>query len=207
MEKELSVYNPVNGELVGILSMLDEKEFQTVIQKALEARKTWAQTPIYDRSRMMEHFMELVEQNVEEISQILTKEMGKPIAQAKAELAAAIDITRSFVQRANHLYGEVLNADNQPGYERDLIFTRREPLGMIACIIPFNYPVKLMIHKVVPALLMGNVVLAKVPSDNPLAVSRVGKLFREAGVPDGVIQCFGCSRELSNKYLIENPDI
>ena len=207
MEKELSVYNPANGDLVGILPMLDEKEFQTVIQRALDARKAWSQTSIYDRSRMMELFMELVEQHVEEIGQILTKEMGKPIVQARAELMAAIDITRSFVQRANHLYGEVLNADNQPGYERDLIFTRREPLGMIACIIPFNYPVKLMIHKVVPALLMGNVVLAKVPSDNPLAVSKVGELFRQAGFPEGVIQCFGCSRELSNQYLIENPDI
>ncbi len=207
MEKELSVYNPANGDLVGVLPMLDEKEFQTVIQRALDARKAWSQTSIYDRSRMMELFMELVEQHVEEIGQILTKEMGKPIVQARAELMAAIDITRSFVQRANHLYGEVLNADNQPGYERDLIFTRREPLGMIACIIPFNYPVKLMIHKVVPALLMGNVVLAKVPSDNPLAVSKVGELFRQAGFPEGVIQCFGCSRELSNQYLIENPDI
>ena len=60
MEKELSVYNPVNGELVGTLPMLDEKGFQAVIQKALGAKKTWGQTSIYDRSRMMERFMELM---------------------------------------------------------------------------------------------------------------------------------------------------
>ncbi len=207
MEQELKVYNPADGTLAGTLSMLDEEAFQAVIEKAMNAKKEWRETSIYDRTVLMEYFMELVLENAEELAEILTAEMGKPIVQAREEIAAAIDITRSFVQRANHLYGEVLNADNQPGYNRDLIFTRREPLGAIACIIPFNYPIKLLIHKVIPALIMGNVVLAKAPSDNPLAIIKLCSLFEKAGFPEGVIQAFVCSRELSNQYLIENPSI
>ena len=125
----------------------------------------------------------------------------------KTNLAVSYTHLRSFVQRANHLYGQVLNADNQPGYGKDLIFTRREPLGVIACIIPFNYPAKLLIHKVVPALIMGNVVLAKAPSDNPLTIIKICELFQEAGFPEGVIRGFVCSRDLSTKYLIENKAI
>lgn len=207
MEKILKVYNPADGTLTGVLPMLDEEEFQTVIKKASDVKKEWRQTSIYDRTVLMEYFMELVLENAEELAEILTSEMGKPIVQARAEIAASVDITRSYVQRANHLYGEVLNADNQPGGDQDLIFTRREPLGIIACIIPFNYPIKLLIHKVIPALIMGNVVLVKAPSDNPLAIIKICRLFEKAGFPEGVIQAFVCSRELSNRYLIENSDI
>lgn len=205
MKQELSVYNPATNELVGTSPMLEEDEFKRVIHQAEQAKKIWAKTSIYERSVRMHRFTELLSEHLEELSELLAKEMGKPIRQARAELAASIDITRSFVQRANHLYGEVLNADNQPGYEKDMIFTKREPLGIIACVIPFNYPIKLFVHKVVPALIMGNVVLAKAPSDNPLAMLKVGQLFEAAGFPAGTIQCFTCSRDLSTKYLIENP--
>lgn len=207
MEKMLKVYNPADGAFVGELPMLDEAEFKEVLQDAEQAKKSWAETSVYERSMLMERFMELVLENKKELAETLTREMGKPILQAKAEIESSVDITRSFVQRANHLYGKVLNADNQPGYGKDLIFTRREPLGIIACIIPFNYPVKLLIHKVIPALIMGNVVLAKAPSDNPLAIVKVCELFQKAGFPKGVIRGFVCSRDLSTKYLIENKAV
>lgn len=207
MEKMLQVYNPADGTLVGELPMLDETEFQDVIKKAKEEKTAWAATSVYERSKLMDRFMELVLEQKEELAETLTREMGKPILQARAEIEAAVDITRSFVQRANHLYGQVLNADNQPGYDKDLIFTRREPLGIVACIVPFNYPVKLLIHKVIPALIMGNVVLAKAPSDNPLTIVRICELFQKAGFPEGVIRGFVCSRDLSTKYLIEGEAV
>ena len=105
MEQELKVYNPADGTLAGTLSMLDEEAFQAAIEKAMNAKKEWRETSIYDRTVLMEYFMELVLENAEELAEILTAEMGKPIVQAREEIAAAIDITRSFVQRANHLYG------------------------------------------------------------------------------------------------------
>ena len=207
MEQELNVYNPATGALVGTSPMLDEDGFRKVIHQAEQAKKVWAKTSMYERSMRMNRFTELLSDCLKELSELLVQEMGKPILQAKSEIASSIDITKSFVQRANHLYGEVLNADNQPGYEKDLIFTKREPLGVITCVIPFNYPIKLFVHKVIPALLMGNVVLAKAPSDNPLTMLNVGKLFEKAGFPTGTIQCFTCNRNLSTKYLIENPAI
>lgn len=207
MKRELNVYNPATGDLAGTLPMLDESEFQKILFKAGQAKQNWAKSSIYERSTRMYRVMELLLDNAEELAVLLTKEMGKPILQARDEISSSIEIMRSFIERANHLYGEVLNADNQPGYEKDLIFTRREPLGLIACIIPFNYPIKLFTHKVVPALLMGNIVLVKAPSDNPLTIMRVGQLLNQAGFPEGVIQCFTCRRELSTKYLIENPAV
>lgn len=205
MSETLVVTNPASGDVISELTLIGEKELGEMTASAACAKKSWADTTIYHRSRIMDRFYSLMQEHAEELAQLMTAEMGKPIVQSRQEIASSIDIARSFTEKANHLYGKTLTTDNQPGYGRDLIFTRREPLGVIACIIPFNYPVKLYIHKVIPALLMGNVVLAKAPSSNPLAVLQVGRLLNEAGFPKDVMQTFVASRSASTKHLIEGP--
>lgn len=95
--------------------------------------------------------------------------MGKPIAQSVSESYDAANVLRSAVERAKHLYGEVLTQSVE-GMANDLAFTKREPLGVVACIIPNNFPIELTMQKIAPALTMGNTVLAKAPSSNPMAI-------------------------------------
>ncbi len=207
MSKMLDVLNPFNGKLVETIPMAEEAEVKAVLEKAKAAKAVWANMPLYERSRVLYRFAELMDENTEELAQLLTTEMGKPIKQTRMEISGAVYITRGFVERANHLYGETICTDNQPGFENDVIFTRREPLGIITCIVPFNYPIELFVHKVAPALIMGNVVIGKAPSNNPLAMLKLSAMFEKAGGPAGVCQSLVCDREVARQYLIEGPDI
>ena len=203
----LEVKNPQNGEVVGLMPIKNGEEILEMVREAKVAQKTWVNVPLYERSKLLYNFCDLLEKNAEDIASTLSKEMGKPISQSRMEVKSGVVITRGFVERANHLYGDVFPADNQPGLHNDIVFTKREPLGIIVCIIPFNYPIELFVHKVAPALIMGNVVLAKAPTSNPLAMYKLEAMFKKAGVPEGVIRCFTCQREDCTKYLVANPDI
>ncbi len=205
--KTLEVFNPANNELVGTLPLADKDDVLAMVEKAKAVKETWGNTPLWKRTQVMKKFIELIIENTEDIAVTLSKEMGKPITQSRSETAGSANITRGFVERANHIYGETLCTDNQPGFDNDLIFTMREPLGIIACVIPFNYPVELFVHKVAPAVIMGNCVIVKGPTKNPLAMIKLSNLFKEAGAPEGVVQSMVCERDVCNKYLFENPDV
>lgn len=207
MSNIIEVTNPYNGEFVGKVPIKSGDEILTMVKAAKKAQKVWAMMPLYERSRILYKFCEIFEQNVEDIARIESLEMGKPITQSRAEVSGSVRIFRAFIERANHLYGKVFPTDNQPGMHNDVIFTKREPLGIVSCIIPFNYPVELCIYKVAPALIMGNTVLVKVPTSNPLAVCMLEDMFYEAGLYEDVIRCFACKREDSMKYMVSNPDI
>lgn len=206
MAKMLNVTNPVNGELVQAIPYITEPEMQAMMEKAKKAKKRWEKTPMWQRSRLMYQIIDKIVENTTEVATLLSTEMGKPIGQALSETGGSANIARGFVEHANHIYGQVLPCDNQPNFENDFIFTRREPLGIITCIIPFNYPIELYVHKVVPAVMMGNVVIVKAPSDNPLAMLKLSKIFEEI-LPEGVVQSLVCERDISDKYLVQNQEI
>lgn len=207
MAKKLEVTNPFNGQVVETIDLAGEAELKQMLAKANAAKESWGRTPLHKRSKFLYRFVELIQENAEDISQTLSREMGKPIAQARMETLGSANITRGFVERANHIYGQTLPTDNQPGMENDIIFTMREPLGLIFCIIPFNYPVELFVHKVAPALAMGNVVIVKAPTKNPLAMLKLSKLFEQTGIPEGVVQSMVCERDDAHNFLITNPEV
>jgi acyl-CoA reductase-like NAD-dependent aldehyde dehydrogenase len=207
MSNILEVTNPRTGEIIGSMPLKSGEEIKAMIKKANEVKSVWANTPLYQRTQIMYKFCDILAANVDDIARTLSTEMGKPIVQSTAETAGSVCITRGFVERANHLYGELLPTGNQPGKQNDVIFTMREPLGVIACIIPFNFPIELFVHKVAPALIMGNVCIVKAPSACPLAMCKLEGLLLESGVPEGVIQCLACTKEDSTKYLVSDPGV
>ena len=207
MTKKLDVTNPFNGSLVESIPLAGEAEIKQMIAKANAVKEQWGRTPLHKRSKFIYRFAELISENTEDIARTLSLEMGKPITQSRMETTGSANIARGFVERANHIYGENLCTDNQPGFENDVIFTMREPLGLIFCIIPFNYPVELFVHKVAPALAMGNVVIVKAPTKNPLAMLTLSKLFEQTGIPEGVVQSMVCDRDVAHDYLITNPEV
>lgn len=203
---ELKVTNPMTGEVLDTVTLAGAEEVQKMVDLAVAAEEGWAATPVYARAEYLYRFADALEKDAEYISQLSAKDMAKPIVQARGETMDGVKLLRAAAERAKHLYGEVLS-DSGPGFEGDLVFTKREPLGTIACIIPFNFPIELTFQKIAPALAMGNTVLVKAPSTNPLAVLALDKYAKAAGLPEGVLQFFTSDHETVNEHIIANPKV
>ena len=200
----LKVWNPADNTLVGEVPSLSVAQVCEKVERAVEAQKIWEATPMYARAEKMRKFAEIIRKNEAKTTEILGKEMGKPCLQAQCESSDAANLLCAAAERASHLYTDVL-AQNSPGMEDDLVFTKREALGVIAGIIPFNFPIELTFQKAAPALAMGNAVLIKAPSQNPMAVLSMEAYALEAGIPEGVFQCFACGRDVCEKAITTNP--
>ena len=203
---EVAIQNPANGKTVGTVFMAEGGDGERIRSIAQEGFQQWSALPLYSRTEILMRYVALLGENKDRLGLLLSQEMGKIYSEAMGEAVGTANISKGFIQRANHLYGEVL-IDNQPGLEADLIFTRREPLGVILCIVPFNFPLELYAHKVIPALIMGNVVIIKVPASNPLALIEMTKLLVEAGVPAAAAQVVYGERSFVTEELIKSNGI
>ena len=134
-------------------------------------------------------FLDIVDANKESLAQTLCAENGKPINEARAEIGNIKIGFSGFIEHAKHFYGSIIPPGTEPGQDKHMQLVTREPLGVIACIIPFNFPCDLYDQKVAPALMMGNAAIVLPSSDNPLTLMRLTEMLVEAGVPDGAIQC------------------
>lgn len=204
--KKLIVTDPMTGKTLDQVELADADTIRVMIEKALDAQDVWSTKPVYERAEYLYHFADAMEADEGKISELMSIDMAKPISLARVETKDGIKLLRAAAERAKHLYGSVLS-ESGPGFEGDLVVTRREPLGTIACIIPFNYPVELTFQKIAPALVMGNTVLVKAPSSNPLVVLALKKYADIAGFPDGVVQFFVAEREDVNELIVKNPKI
>ena len=183
----IEVVNSATQEFITNIPAATADDVNEAITAAQVGKKKWAETPQYERSRILIKCADLIDENLEELTRMLVTEMGKVITEARAEVACSAQIFRGFAEMANHLYGQVMS-EFQTGSETDIIFTKYEPLGVVACITPFNYPVELCYHKVAASLAVGNAVIIKPATDNPMTVMRVAELCWEAGIPGDVLQ-------------------
>jgi len=204
--KTMDVINPATGEWLDTVPGATKEDVEKALDIAQEGKRIWASTPLHERSRILSEYANLVSKHRNEIATLLCKETGKPIKQAKAEVSSVSYLFRGFIERARHLYGMSM-PDTDPGTEKDIVFTRREPLGVVACIIPFNYPAFTFAFKVAPALIMGNAVIVKPASDNPLNNIYLTELLLEAGVPGSVVQVITGSGPVVGQYLTASPKI
>lgn len=205
-EKRIEVRNPANGDLLDTVPSATPEQIEVVLDCAEQGKVEWARTPLHERCKALFRFADLVEKNEAELAELLCKETGKAICSAKTEFSRVGMMTRAYAERALHLYNNCL-PDAQPGMEKDIIFTRREPLGIIVCVVPFNHPVSLYTQKIAPALAMGNAIIIKPASDNPLTVMRLTALLLEAGIPKNVAQVITGSGALIGDYLVASSKI
>ncbi|MDR2156814.1 MAG: aldehyde dehydrogenase family protein [Clostridiales Family XIII bacterium] len=206
MAETLNVINPETGGVMETLVLKSKREMADMVESAAAAQKIWGATPIYERVATLNRFAGLIDANNGRIAKLIATESGKPIAQASVETEDGANILRGNAERAKHLYGDVYPATG-PGLENDVVFTRREPLGVVACIAPFNFPMEITFHKISPALAMGNTVLLKAPSAAPLAILGLADLAAEAGLPEDVLQIFVCDRRTVDESIVANPKV
>ena len=184
----IEVVNPATQELIDTVPNVTEEDVDEAVKVAVIEQKKWEKVSIYDRADILYKFTDLIEENKERLAVLLSNETGKPIKEARGELANVRIGVRGFVEKAKHLYGKSIPEGSEAGQEKTIQFTKRYPIGVIAAIIPFNFPSDLFCQKVPPALMMGNSIIVKPSNYNPLTLIEYVKLMIEAGVPAGCIQ-------------------
>lgn len=203
----VEVINPATGEVIDTVPASTEEDVDQVVTIAEEAQKKWAKVPLHERGRILEKFVDLVEENKEELALLLCRETGKPITEARAEIGNTRTFVYGYIEKAKHLYGITIPAGVEVGEEKTIQMTIREPLGVVACIIPFNFPCDLFGQKVPSALMMGNSVIVKPSTCNPLTLHRYCELLREAGIPAGVINCISGNGSIVGHALAKHKGV
>ena len=203
----IDVTNPATGELVDTVPAATAEDVARAVQCAKAAQVEWNKVPVWKRAEYMMAFLDLVERDKEKLARTLSEETGKPITEARAEIGNIPIAFKAFSERAKHLYDEVVPAGIEQGQDTTLLITRREPLGVVAAVIPFNFPCDLFDQKVAPALLSGNSVIVKPSTDNPLTLCMLTALLGEAGVTPGAAQIVTGRGSVVGHELTSNPDV
>src|SRR3954466_2192899 len=174
--------SPIDGSVLVERPLASDDEVENTLARAAEAQKKWRQVPVTQRVALVRKMVEWCIARADSIGEELTRQMGRPIAYTPNE------IRRGFQERALHMasLAEESLADIQvtPGRR----FIRREPLGVVLVVAPWNYPWLTSVNAVVPALLAGNSVILKMAQQTPLVAERYAEAFQAAGLPDGVFQ-------------------
>lgn len=183
------VIAPATGEVIESVPKATAEDIENAVTAAVAGQKEWEKVPISQRAEVLYRFLDIVDANKESLAQTLCAENGKPINEARAEISNIRIGFSGFIEHAKHFYGAIIPPGTEPGQDKHMQLVTREPLGVVACIIPFNFPCDLYDQKVAPALMMGNAAIVLPSSDNPLTLMRLTEMLVEAGVPDGAIQC------------------
>lgn len=203
----IDVINPATNEVVDTVPAATAQDVAAAVQYARAAQPVWNAVPVWKRAEIMMAFLDLVERDKEKLARTLSDETGKPITEARAEIGNIPIAFKAFSERAKHLYDEVITAGSEQGQETTVLITRREPLGVVAAVIPFNFPCDLFDQKVAPALLAGNSVIVKPSTDNPLTLCMLTALLGEAGVTPGAAQIVTGRGSVVGHELTSNPDV
>lgn len=205
--KVIEVYNPATNELVDTVPSLTKEDVERAIDYADAHQKDWEAKSVIERCEVLSRFAELVEENKDELAMLLSKETGKPIKEAYNEIANIQIGVPGYVEKVKHEYGNIVYRGTEKGQENTIQYTIQQPLGVVVAIIPFNFPSDIFINKVPPALLMGNAVILKPASVNPLTLTKYVELLVEAGVPAGIISVVHGSGSVVGKTLTSSKKV
>lgn len=179
----IAVYNPATETLVGHVSAATAEEAIAAVDAAAIAQKTWGKLTSIERAEHLRAFADALDSCAEAIGTALASESGKSVSDASNEARYAAQITRYHAEWARRIEGEIIPSDTPD----ENLFLQREPIGVVACLIPFNYPVYTLLRKIAPALIAGNTVVVRPSNNTPLSAFEIAKAVVKAGIPAGVI--------------------
>jgi len=181
-EPTLTVTNPATGEVIGWVPMATDQHVVDAISAASDAFAPWSSLAAAERSRYLHEIANVIERRLDELALIVTREQGKPLAEARGEVQYGADFWRWYAEEARRVYGEIVPA--APGKRIEVIY---QPTGVTAAITPWNFPSSMISRKVAPALAAGNTVVLKPAEQTPLSAVVLCEIFEEVGLPAGVV--------------------
>lgn len=206
--KTRSVISPIDGAIVGELTVVTPAEIDAVFAAAKQAQGAWEKTPLYKRVSAMHLAADWIRQFSEYLTNVMIREIGKSLEEAKSEIVRTADLIDYFADEAEALRGETIDSDNFPGYEKGKIaIVERVAHGVVLAIAPFNYPVNLSASKIAPALLMGNSVVVKPPTMGGISGLHLVRIFEKAGIPPGVITAVTGAGDEIGDYIVRHKDV
>lgn len=201
------LYNPYNNELLAEVAFADSADVEMAIAAAEKARPVMAKMPAHERASILERLVELLKINEEECVRLLALEAAKPWTTAKAEVSRTIMTYKFAAEEARRIHGETIPMDAAPGGEDRISFTIRQPIGVVAAITPFNFPMNLVAHKVGPAIAAGNTIVLKPASQTPLTSLYLAVLLQEAGLPSGALNVITGYGSIVGERLIQDDRV
>lgn len=196
--------NPANkNEIVGYIQNSTEDDVNLAVAAAKQAYKNWRKLGAVARGNYLYKIAEIIEKRQNEIAETLTREMGKPLAEAKGETARGIAILRYYAAEGMRKTGDVIPASDS----RALMYTDRVPLGVVGIITPWNFPVAIPIWKMAPALIYGNTVVIKPASEAAVTAAKIIECINDAGLPKGVVNFVTGKGSIVGGRIIEHSDV
>ena len=185
----ITVFNPFDQSILDTVPRGTAADVDLAIGSAVRGAQAMRKLTSYERYSILRRAADLMAERAEDLGQTITKEEGKVIAEGRAEVQRAIQTITTSAEEAKRLHGETVPLDAAPGNFNQFGFTIRVPVGVVAAIAPFNFPLNLVCHKVGPALAAGNSVVLKPAGDTPLSALKLTEILLEAGLPEEAIQC------------------
>nr|WP_274131147.1 3-sulfolactaldehyde dehydrogenase [Pseudomonas putida] len=176
------VTNPATGEVIASVPQMGEAEAERAVVAAHRAFKQWKRKTAKERAELLQRWYALMQENLDDLAQILTAEQGKPLAEARGELANGTSFVQWFAEEAKRIYGDTIP---QPSADKRILVTK-EPIGVTAAITPWNFPHAMITRKVAPALAAGCAMVLRPASQTPLSALALAVLAERAGIPAGV---------------------
>lgn len=207
-EKEITIYSPINQEELGTVPAMSQTEVDEAMQAARAALPAWRALSAVERATYLHKTAAILERDKEEIGTILAKEVAKGIKAAIGEVVRTADLIRYAAEEGLRITGQAMEGGGFEATSKNkLAVVRREPVGVVLAIAPFNYPVNLSGSKIAPALIAGNVVMFKPPTQGSISGLLLAKAFEEAGIPAGVFNTItGRGSEIGD-YIIEHKEV
>lgn len=207
-EKEITIYSPINKEELGTVPAMSQAEVDEAMQAARAALPAWRALSAVERAAYLHKTAAILERDKEKIGTILAKEVAKGIKAAIGEVVRTADLIRYAAEEGLRITGQAMEGGGfEAASKNKLAVVRREPVGVVLAIAPFNYPVNLSGSKIAPALIAGNVVMFKPPTQGSISGLLLAKAFEEAGIPAGVFNTItGRGSEIGD-YIIEHKEV
>ncbi|VKZ29630.1 NADP-dependent glyceraldehyde-3-phosphate dehydrogenase [Streptococcus pneumoniae] len=207
-EQEITIYSPINQKELGTVPAMTQTEADEAMQAARAALPAWRALSAVERAAYLHKTAAILERDKEEIGTILAKEVAKGIKAAIGEVVRTADLIRYAAEEGLRITGQAMEGGGfEAASKNKLAVVRREPVGIVLAIAPFNYPVNLSASKIAPALIAGNVVMFKPPTQGSISGLLLAKAFEEAGIPAGVFNTItGRGSEIGD-YIIEHKEV
>ena len=183
--KTFDVINPATEQLISKVADLSAADCLAAVDSAEQSFQSWAGLTAKARANILRKWFVLIIEHTEQLANLITEEMGKPLVESRGEVAYGASFVEWFAEEGKRIYGEVI-----PSHMVDKrILTIRQPVGIVVAITPWNFPLAMITRKVSPALAAGCTVVIKPSEDTPLTALAVCQLAKAAGIPDGVLNC------------------